>query len=538
MTVARVIALIAVIALAACDHKSNGNETKPSAGADLTTRRVDVFHRPNQGQRVVVPVDEQRPMELGDAVNVAGPGEGRLDFADGFIVSIFRDTALQIEGFAGEMSPFDRVRLNAGTLYADGSGVDETAGRRVAVTTDGAVITALGTEFVVYYSAGLALTWVIVADGAVEVAAAGGASTTVPTGWQIWVQDNRTLSKRFPATRPVADWAYGRAALPLLDHLGGPTLQDQTILNNPQCTVVAPPAVNVPLRAAPTDVAALVATARNGTPFEAVFRTGDDAWVMGVDPAGDRWIPAGSLDCTYRISDLPTPAGLSGSSPAPSPTPVRPTPTPPDPGVTPTADPSPLPAPMLEWSARSDRVDRAWTVPDSDAEITAYTVLRDGAVLATLPGAQTTYADLTIDPGTTYTYQVEARDQAGRSATSEPVAVFVALPPDTTPPPAPSPSSPRSMQRLPCSSSLTLAWTPVTDESGIATYQWVLRSSSNENGPYTRYLDDSTTDTSVTPAKRDCGRWYEWQVTATDGAGNVGPSSAVTRFYIQHSDVE
>jgi len=70
----------------------------------------------------------------------------------------------------------------------------------------------------------------------------------------------------------------------------------------------------------------------------------------------------------------------------------------------------------LEWAASSDNVG-----------VTGYTIYRDGAQLAVVNG-ETSYADLTAEPDTTYTYTVDAFDAAGNySAQSEPVIV-------TTPP--------------------------------------------------------------------------------------------------------
>ena len=64
-----------------------------------------------------------------------------------------------------------------------------------------------------------------------------------------------------------------------------------------------------------------------------------------------------------------------------------------------------------------------WTAPDSDRELQ---VLRDGAVLATLPAGSTSYDDSSAQPGRTYGYRV-ATAKPGR-VKGDPVVVPVTLP--------------------------------------------------------------------------------------------------------------
>jgi hypothetical protein len=45
--------------------------------------------------------------------------------------------------------------------------------------------------------------------------------------------------------------------------------------------------------------------------------------------------------------------------------------------------------------------------------VTSYEIRRDGSLLVTTPSAATTYVDTTVVPGTTYLYEVRARDAAG-----------------------------------------------------------------------------------------------------------------------------
>ena len=113
-------------------------------------------------------------------------------------------------------------------------------------------------------------------------------------------------------------------------------------------------------------------------------------------------VPNGSPPSATWLVDLTaptTPGSLAGS--APSPTSVA-----------------------LTWSASTDT---------GGSGLAGYTVLRDGATLATL-GLVTSYTDNTVAAGSTHTYTVRARDAAGNtSALSNAVSVTTPLnpPPDT-----------------------------------------------------------------------------------------------------------
>jgi chitodextrinase len=69
----------------------------------------------------------------------------------------------------------------------------------------------------------------------------------------------------------------------------------------------------------------------------------------------------------------------------------------------------------LNWNASTDNVG-----------VSGYTVYRDAAVLATVPGTSTSYSDSAAARGATHTYAVDAFDAAGNhSAQSEAVSIHV-----------------------------------------------------------------------------------------------------------------
>jgi chitodextrinase len=122
--------------------------------------------------------------------------------------------------------------------------------------------------------------------------------------------------------------------------------------------------------------------------------------VRARDAAGNRSVPSNSVSIAVPIPDATAPSAPSGLSAEVGAGGVN-----------------------LSWGASSDNVG-----------VTNYEILRNGAPLATI-GAVTTYADTTTAPGTTYSYQVRARDAAGNlSAPSSAVTVAIAPAANTTTP--------------------------------------------------------------------------------------------------------
>lgn len=103
---------------------------------------------------------------------------------------------------------------------------------------------------------------------------------------------------------------------------------------------------------------------------------------------------------------------------------------------------------------------------------------------------------------------------------------------DTTPPPAPGLQVPNDGLEISCKSSQTLAWLPVQDPSGIASYQVDVWRHSGDNiwkpvsgSPFVVYDKQG-------PLQVECGWTYRWRVRAMDGAGNAGPWSGWWTFVI------
>lgn len=88
-----------------------------------------------------------------------------------------------------------------------------------------------------------------------------------------------------------------------------------------------------------------------------------------------------------------------------------------------TATPVTGPDAVLNWAASTDNVG-----------VSEYTILRDAAPIATVPGHLTTYTDTSVAPNATYSYKVVARDLAGNESPSSSAATVTVggIPPVVT----------------------------------------------------------------------------------------------------------
>ena len=104
---------------------------------------------------------------------------------------------------------------------------------------------------------------------------------------------------------------------------------------------------------------------------------------------------------------------------------------------------------------------------------------------------------------------------------------------DKIPPSAPQQAVPQNGLDIPCKASQTLAWLPVEDPSGIASYQVEVQRHSGDNNwkavsgsPFTG-IGSKSMDLTV-----ECGWTYRWRVRAVDGAGNPSAWSGWWQFNV------
>ena len=165
----------------------------------------------------------------------------------------------------------------------------------------------------------------------------------------------------------------------------------------------------------------------------------------------------------------------------------------------------------LTWSASSDNVG-----------VANYRVMRNGQTAGTAAG--TSYSDSGLSANTTYSYTVSAVDAAGnRSAESavRQVTTTAAPPPaDTT-----APTTPTNLTGTATSSSVTLSWSPSSDNVGVTSYRV------RRNGVFA----GTTSGTSFTNSGLAAGTTYSYTVSAVDAAGNRSAESATRQVTTQAS---
>lgn len=108
--------------------------------------------------------------------------------------------------------------------------------------------------------------------------------------------------------------------------------------------------------------------------------------------------------------------------------------------------PPSVPADFSAEAVAPDRVELTWSAAeDPDSGVSAYRIYRDDSLLGTSPGIG--YVDLTVEPNTTYEYEVTAVNGDGvESARTGPVAVTTPDPDDEGPADTVPPAPPRDLR--------------------------------------------------------------------------------------------
>ena len=189
---------------------------------------------------------------------------------------------------------------------------------------------------------------------------------------------------------------------------------------------------------------------------------------------------------------------------------------PPPPDLTPPSVPGGLSA-----TATRDTVTLVWEPASDDTAVTGYEVWRDGAQVGT--PTSNGFTDDDVSASTTYTYVVHARDAAENVSGPSDELVVTTPGPDVTPP-----SPPADLVAEATVDSVSLSWTPSTDDdSGVASYEVWRDGAPIGTTEATAYVDDS-----VTP-----GTTPTYAVRAIDGAGNASELSDAISVTVPMPDV-
>ena len=79
-------------------------------------------------------------------------------------------------------------------------------------------------------------------------------------------------------------------------------------------------------------------------------------------------------------------------------------------------------------AADGSSVTLHWVAPTSGAPVEQYLIVRDGTEVGTVAGSATTYVDVGLTPGVTYTYTVVAQANDKRSPPSAVITTTTATP--------------------------------------------------------------------------------------------------------------
>jgi fibronectin type 3 domain-containing protein len=189
-------------------------------------------------------------------------------------------------------------------------------------------------------------------------------------------------------------------------------------------------------------------------------------------------------------------------------------------GAPPDTTPPTAPTNLTATAASSTQINLGWTASTDNVGVTGYQVERcQGAGCASFAlvasPAGTAYSDLGLQPATSYSYRVRARDAAGNfSLYSTTASATTPAPPDTTPPTAPTNLTATAAS----STQINLAWTASTDNVGVTGYQ-VERCQGT--GCSTFALVASPAGTAYSDPGLQPATSYSYRVRATDAAGNL-----------------
>lgn len=170
----------------------------------------------------------------------------------------------------------------------------------------------------------------------------------------------------------------------------------------------------------------------------------------------------------------------------------------------------------------ANKVTVKWSASTDNVGIAGYRILRNKVIVGQVNATE--YVDSAVLPGTAYSYQVVAYDNAGNSSNpSGAVDIKTQNVADSQPPAAPANVKAAAISP----NQINLTWTASTDNIGVAAYD-VFRTAAGSKGSKSNAIKVATVaktgygDTGLTPKTK-----YSYYVVAKDTALNASEKSAV-----------
>ncbi len=274
-----------------------------------------------------------------------------------------------------------------------------------------------------------------------------------------------------------------------------------------------PAGVIVPDTAPPSPPGNLTASAPDGGPVLLEWEAADDnvgvagyevyrdgAFIASIDPGTSYSDPVGAGTYAYHLKAMDPTGNMSQASNTANVTELAPD----------TEDPGP-PA-NLQAQVAAGKVDLLWDAATDNRAVTQYEIRRDGAVVATIGAASTSWSDSNVTAPVTYEYDVRALDAAAN--VSLPSNTASATVPDTQ-----KPTPPTNLTANATASQVDLTWGAAGDDVAVTQYRIYRDGAAIATiGPGTSWSDSSVT-----------APGYEYEVRALDAADNLSdPSNKVT----------
>ena len=196
---------------------------------------------------------------------------------------------------------------------------------------------------------------------------------------------------------------------------------------------------------------------------------------------------------------------------------------PPPPAPTPDTTPPSMPGSLAVSNVTQTAMTLQWSASTDNVGVTAYDVYRNSSKVASVTSTTSSQSGLTC--GTTYQYEVVARDAAGNAsgpARASAATAACATPTPAPPPPSPADTTPPSQPTgLTVSgvtrTSLSLTWAPSSDNVAVTGYRTLVNGTPN----------GTSTQPGTTVSSLTCGTGYTVEVEAYDAAGNSSTRASV-----------